>query len=44
MFEIYADGILWVDPDGISLWDRFEAESYADELERRGYEVELTEV
>lgn len=44
MFELYADGILWVDPDGLTLFDRFEAETLAEELERRGYEVELTEI
>ena len=40
-FQVIADGIPWVDGDGISVWDRRGAEGMAEHVESQGYTVEL---
>jgi hypothetical protein len=44
MFEIYADGILWIGPEGETEYSSYEADAMAASIERIGYEVEITEV
>jgi hypothetical protein len=44
MFEIYADGILWCDSDGITEFSMYESGAIARSLEEIGYEIELVEV
>jgi hypothetical protein len=41
MYQIIADGIAWVDPDGNDTFTLREAEALADMLERNGYEVTI---
>ena len=37
LYQVIADGIAWVDPDGIDAWPLTQAGTLADGLERAGY-------
>jgi len=39
MYEVYADGIAWVDSDGRTEWPHSEAIALCDVLKHQGYKV-----
>jgi hypothetical protein len=39
VFQIIADGIAWVDSDGLDNWPAFETEALAAVLEDQGYDI-----
>lgn len=41
MFQVLADGMAWVDSDGLDNWPAFEAEALAEVLVSQGYDVEV---
>jgi hypothetical protein len=41
MWQIYADGLAWIDSDGRDTWPTWEANALADHVESLGYEVEM---
>lgn len=44
MYEIYADGILWEDSDGVTAWDKREVSALAELVESLGYDVEVVKI
>lgn len=43
LWQVLADGIAWVDPDGKDRWPYEEADSLAEVLEGMGYDVAVIE-
>jgi hypothetical protein len=43
-YQILADGIPWIDSDGLDEWPEFETESLAAVLDELGYDVEVRAV
>ena len=45
LYQVLADGIAWVDSDGVDMWPLREANALADHLEAQGYDdVEVVPV